>query len=336
MAEKTTAKSKGTTKTVVCALCDKAITDGKPVIIDDDPYHSDCAKAMSQSTSAEAEDDEDDAEDADDEDDADEADDDDEEEEEPAPRRKPAKATKPAAKPVAKKRAVVEDDDEDDEDDEDDDDEEEEEEPAPRRASKPVAKAKAAPAKRRAPVDEDEDEDDDEDDEEEEEEEAPVRSKKAAPAKASAKPAAKTSRRAADYEEEEEAEEKPAKKAAARNGTSTATRKKSTVDESGWGNPATTGSKRYFVYNALKEVTKADLREADGPGKPENVIKRAKRLHRDYAKVQRVTLSEKDQDYSSMNVNWISNHADDLGLVMAHNEEAGTYRVIRANPKEEE
>src|SRR5215470_17787835 len=102
MAERTTAKSKGTTaKTVVCALCDKAITDGKPVIIDDDPYHSDCAKAMNQSTSAEADEDED--EDADDEDEGDEDEADEDEEEEPAPRRasKPVAKAKPAAKPAA-------------------------------------------------------------------------------------------------------------------------------------------------------------------------------------------------------------------------------------------
>jgi hypothetical protein len=326
------AKSKSKTP-VVCTLCDKPITTGKPVMIDDDPYHSDCAKAMEQSAGAtETEEEDEEAEEAeeeeDGEDESDEDEEDEDEDEKPAPRR----ATKVAAKAPAKsaKRVVAEEDDDEDEDDEDDEDDEEEEEevvvrPAAKKAAAPAKKA--APVSRRAAVEEDDEDDDDDEDEEEEEEEVVVRKPVAkAAAKTATKPVAK--RAAADYEEEDEPEERPRK--AKSTATATKVAKKPAVDVSGWGNPATLGSKRYFVYQALKEVTKTTVNEADGPGKPENVVARAKRLQRDYARENKITLSEKDKNYSSMNIGWIYNHADELKLVMRTNPEAGTYRILKA------
>lgn len=328
------AKSKSKTP-VVCTLCDKPITTGKPVMIDDDPYHSDCAKAMEQSAGAadETEEEDEEAEEAeeeeDGEDESDEDEEDEEEDEEPAPR-----TTKVAAKAPAKsaKRVVAEEDDDEDEDDEDDEDDEEEEEVVVR----PAAKKAAAPAKKAAPVKARrvvEEDDEDEDDEDEEEEEVVVRKPVA---KAATKPVVKAKavakRAAADedeeYEEEDEPEERPRK--AKSTATATKVAKKPTVDVSGWGNPATLGSKRYFVYQALKEVTKTSINEADGPGKPENVVARAKRLQRDYARENKITLSEKDKNYTSMNIGWIYNHADELKLVMRTNPEAGTYRILKA------
>ncbi len=316
------AETKSKSKTVTCTLCDKPITAGKPVIIDDDPYHSDCAKAMEQSSGAvETEDEEDEdteeegtEEDGEDEGDEDEADE--EEEEVPAPRT----AKKVVAKAPAKRAVVVEDDEDEDDDEEEAEEEEEEEEVVVTRATK-----KAAPAKstRRVVAEED---DEDEDDEEEEEVVVPARK---ATAKAVTK-ATVTKRAAADYEEEDEPEERPRKAKTAKASTNGTAKKKSTVDNSGWGNPSSEGSKRYFVYQALKEVSKDDLAVTDGPGKPENAIKRAKRLHRDWAKATKTTLSEKDQNYTSMNIGWIYNHADELGLVMRRNEEAGTYRIFKA------
>jgi len=323
MAEKTKTKA-----AVVCTLCDKPITTGKPVMIDDDPYHSDCAKAMEQSAGgAEDSDEEDETEDEDTEDTDDE--DEDEEEEKPAPKR----ATKPVAKAAAKtnKRPVVEDEDDEDEDDEDDEDEE----PAPRRKAAPVKAAAKPAAKRRAP--EPEEDEDDEDDEEDDEEEEEVRPAKKAAAKTATKPAAKpvakaSSKKAAaveeddeEYDEEDEPEERPAKKA-----TAAKKPKAPAVDVSGWGNPATYGSKRYFVYQALWEVSKNDLVDADGPGKPEVAVARAKRLQRDWAKENKTTLSEKDKNFSSMNIGWIYNHAAELKLVMRTNAENGTYRILKA------
>jgi hypothetical protein len=327
------AEAKSKSKTVTCTLCDKPITTGKPVIIDDDPYHSDCAKAMEQSSGAteEAEDDEaeeedEETEDEDGEDEGDEDEEDEEEDEEPVS--KPA--TKVAAKAPAKsaKRVVVEeedDEDEDDEDDEEEDDEEEEEvvvRPAAKKAAAPAKKAAPVKAKARVVVEDDDDEDEDD---EEEEEEVVVR-KPVAKAKAVTK-AAVTKRAAADYEEEDEPEARPTK--AKSNGVA----KKPAapkVDTSGWGNPAGNGTKRYFVYQALREVSKDELAVADGKGKPENVVTRAQRLQRDWAKETKTTLSEKDKNFTSMNVGWIYNHADELGLVMRRNEEAGTYRILKA------
>lgn len=321
------AEAKSKSKTVVCTLCDKPIATGKPVIIDDDPYHSDCAKAMEQSSGAteeaeeddEAEEEDEETEGEDGEDESDEDEEDEEEDEEPAPT--PAKKVVAKAPAKSAKRVVVED--EDDEDLEDEDDEEEEEvvvRPAAKKAAAPPAK-KAAPVKRPVVVDDE----DDEDEVDEEEEEVVVPAKKAV-AKTATK-ATVTKRAAADYDEEDEPEDRPTK--AKSNGVvkKTAAPK---VDTSGWGNPAGDGTKRYFVYQALKEVTKDDLAVVDGKGKPENIVARAKRLHRDWAKAAKKTLSEKDQNYTSMNVGWIYNHADELGLVMRRNEEAGTYRVFKA------
>src|SRR5580765_401969 len=327
------AKSKSKTQ-VVCTLCDKPITTGKPVIIDDDPFHADCAKAMEQSSGAtEVEDEEDDEveEDTDGEDEGDEDEEDEEEDEEPAPKR-PAKVVAKAPAKTAK-RVVAEEDD----DDEDEDEEEEEEVVA-----KPAAKKAAAPAKKAAPVkarrvveeedDEDEDDEDEADEEDEEEEEVVVRkpvAKAATKTAVKAKPVAK--RAAADeddeYEEEDEPEARPTK---AKTATATKKPKAPVEDTSGWGNPATYGSKRYFVYQALKEVTKSTVDQADGPGKPENAIARAKRLQRDWAKDNGSTLSEKDKNFTSMNIGWIYNHAAELKLVMRHNPEAGTYRILKA------
>jgi len=324
------AETKSKSKTVTCTLCDKPITTGKPVIIDDDPYHSDCAKAMEQSSGAaddaddeeedeEAEEAEEEAEDGEDEGDEDEADE--EEEEVPAPRT----AKKVVAKAAVKRPVVVEDDD-----DEDDDDEEEEEEVV---VARPAKKAAVVAKTKRAPVVV---EDDDEDDEDDEEEEEVVTAKKAA-VKAATKAVASKKRAPVvvdedeEYEEEDEPEERPRKATKAKTSTNgTAKKKVAAVDTSGWGNPSSPPSKRYFVYQALKEVTKADLAVADGTGKPENAIKRAKRLHRDWSKETSTPLSDKDQNYTSMNIGWIYNHADELGLVMAKNDEAGTYRVVRA------
>jgi hypothetical protein len=42
------------------------------------------------------------------------------------------------------------------------------------------------------------------------------------------------------------------------------------------------------------------------------------------------TLSEKDRNFSSMNIGWIYNHADELKLVMRTNPESGTYRIFKA------
>lgn len=319
------AEAKSKSKTITCTLCDKPITAGKPVIIDDDPYHSDCAKAMEQSSGAteETEEDEDteaeeETEDEDGEDEGDEDEADEEEEEVPAPRT----AKKVAAKAPAKtaKRVVAEEDEDEDED-------EEEEEVVTRPAAKKAApvKAKARPVV----VEEDEDEGDEDEDEEEEEEEVVVR-KPAAKTTTKAAPAKTAKRVAADYEEEDEPEARPQKAKTAKASTNGTAKKKSTVDNSGWGNPSSEGSKRYFVYQALKEVSKDDLATTDGPGKPENAIKRAKRLHRDWARATKTTLSEKDQNYTSMNIGWIYNHADELGLVMRRNEEAGTYRIFKA------
>jgi hypothetical protein len=326
------AETKSKSKTVTCTLCDKPITTGKPVIIDDDPYHSDCAKAMEQSSGAteEAEDDEaeeedEETEDEDGEDEGDEDEEDEEEDEEPVS--KPA--TKVAAKAPAKsaKRVVVEeeDDEDEDEDDEDEDDEEEEEvvvRPAAKKAVAPAKKAAPVKAKARVVVEDDDDEDEDD---EEEEEEVVVR-KPVAKAKAVTK-ATVTKRAAADYEEEDEPEARPTKAKANGVAKKPAAPK---VDTSGWGNPAGSGTKRYFVYQALREVSRDDLAVADGKGKPENVVTRAQRLQRDWAKETKTTLSEKDKNFTSMNVGWIYNHADELGLVMRRNEEAGTYRILKA------
>jgi hypothetical protein len=330
MAEKSKSKTP-----VVCTLCDKPIATGKPVIIDDDPYHADCAKAMEQSSGAaeetdEEEDAEEEDEDTDGEDEGDEDEEDDEEEEvvvKPTAKKAPAKAP---TKPTAKRVVVEDEDDEDEEDDEDDEDDDEEEEevvvrPAAKKATAAPAK-KAAPVKAKAPVVEDDEDDEDEVPDEEEEEVVVVRpAKKAAVAKATAKTT--TKRAAADYEEEDEPEARPTK-AKANGAVKKAAVPK--VDTSGWGNPSTIGAKRYFVYQALKLVSKAELADSDGAGKPENVITEAKRLHRAWAKSTKTTLSEKDQNYTSMNIGWIYNHADDLGLVMRHNEEAGTYRIWKA------
>jgi chemotaxis protein histidine kinase CheA len=328
------AEAKSKSKTITCTLCDKPITAGKPVIIDDDPYHSDCAKAMEQSSGAteETEEDEDtEAEEADEdedgEDEGDEDEADEEEEEVPAPRTAKKVAAKAPVKPAAKRVVVEEDEDEDE--DEGDDEEEEEEVVVKRPAAKKAAPAKAV--KRPAPVEEDEDEDEDEADEDEDEEEEEVVVRPAAKKTTTkAAPAKTTKRAAADYEEEDEPEARPQKAKTAKASTNGTAKKKSTVDNSGWGNPSSEGSKRYFVYQALKEVSKDDLAVVDGPGKPENAIKRAKRLHRDWAKATKTTLSEKDQNYTSMNIGWIYNHADELGLVMRRNEEAGTYRIFKA------
>lgn len=333
------AKSKSKAQ-VVCTLCDKPITTGKPVIIDDDPYHTDCAKAMEQSSGAaeEAEEeDEDEAEEADDEDtdgedESDEDEEDEEEDEEPAPRTAKKVAAKAPAKSAKRVVAEEDDEDEDDDDDEDDDEDEDEEEEVvvkrPAKKAAPVAKASRRVVEEEDEEDEDEDEDDIEVDDEEEEEVVVTKKAKTTTKAAPVKATTKTKRAAADYEEEEEPEERPRKAKASTNG---AVKKKApAVDNSGWGNPATEGSKRYFVYQALKEVTKNDLAVADGPGKPENVIARAKRLHRDWAKASKTTLSEKDKNYSSMNVGWMYNHADELKLVMRRNEEAGTYRIFKA------
>jgi len=59
-------------------------------------------------------------------------------------------------------------------------------------------------------------------------------------------------------------------------------------------------------------------------------------MHRIYAKAQKLTLSDKDRDYGSMNVSWIFNQADSLGLVARNNEEAGTYRIIKAKASDED
>lgn len=331
-------KSKSKT-TVVCTLCDKPITTGKPVMIDDDPYHSDCAKAMEQSAGAAAPDDdeEEEAEEADEteedeedgEDEGDEAEEDEEEDEVPAPR-----ATKVTAKAPAKsaKRVVaVEEDDEDEDDEDPDDDDEEEEEVVVTRPAAKKAAAKAAPARRIIAEEED---DDDDDDDEEEEEVVVTRpaAKKAVAVKATAKATPKRVAADEEYEEEDEPEARPTK-------AKTATAKKPkapAVDMSGWGNPATYGSKRYFVYQALNEVSKNDLTDPEGPGKPDNVITRAKVLQRAWAKETKTTLSEKDRNFTSMNVGWINNHADELGLVMRSNPEAGTYRIWKTKAKDAE
>jgi len=327
------AKSKSKAQ-VVCTLCDKPITNGKPVIIDDDPFHADCAKAMEQSSGAtEVEDEEDDEveEDTDGEDEGDEDEEDEEEDEKPAPKRPAKVVAKAPAKTAKRVVAEEDDDDEDDEDDEEDDEEEEEVVVTKPAAKKAVAPAKkAAPVKARRPVVEEDDEDeDDEDDEDEEEEEEVVVRKPVAKAATKTKPVAK--RAAADeddeYPEEEEPEARPTK---AKTATATKKPKAPAVDTSGWGNPATYATKRYFVYQALKEVTKSQVNQADGPGKPENVILRAKRLQRDWAKDNGTTLSEKDRNFTSMNIGWIHNHAAELKLAMGHNAEAGTYRIIRA------
>jgi hypothetical protein len=179
-------------------------------------------------------------------------------------------------------------------------------------------------------VEEDEEDEDEDDDEEEEEEEVVVPAKKAKPVtKPATKPVAK--RAAADYEEEDEPEARPTK---AKSNGSAKKPKAPAVDTSGCGNPSTLGSKRYFVYKAMKEVTKNDLTVADGPGKPENIIARAKVLHRAWAKETKTTLSEKDKNYTSMNVGWIANHADELGLVVRKNDEAGTYRIFKSAEKD--
>jgi hypothetical protein len=321
------AKSKSKT-TVVCTLCDKPITTGKPVMIDDDPFHSDCAKAMEQSSGAteeteEDEEEDEETEDTDGEDEGDEDEEDEEEDEEPAPA--PKVVAKAPAKAAKRAPVVIEDDDEDDEDEDEEDEDEDDEEEEEVVVTRPAAKKAPAKAPVKAPVVVDDDEDEDDEDEEEEEEEVVVRKPVA---KAAAKTKATVAKRAAaDYDEEDEPEARPTKAKANGVAKKPAAPK---VDNSGWGNPATEGSKRYFVYQALKEVTKDDLAQADGAGKPEKVVARAKRLHRDWAKATKTTLSEKDQNYTSMNIGWISNHADELGLVMRHNEEAGTYRVLKA------
>ena len=120
----------------------------------------------------------------------------------------------------------------------------------------------------------------------------------------------------------------------AKTATATKAPKAPAVDNSGWGNPASEGSKRYFVYQALHLVSKGELADSDGAGKPENVITEAKRMQVRWAKEQKKTLSEKDKNFTSMNVGWIYNHADELGLVMRHNDEAGTYRVWKAAVKD--
>jgi hypothetical protein len=319
------AEAKSKSKTAVdCTLCDKPITTGKPVMIDDDPYHSDCAKAMEQSAGAaedteEEEDAEEEEVEEDGEDESDEAEEDEEEDEEPVTTKVTAKAPAKSAKRVV--AAAVEDDE--DEDDEDDEDDEEEEEVVVTRpvAKKAVAKAPAKAARRVV------EEDDEDEDDEEEEEEVVVRKPVA---KAATKPVAKAAapkRAAADYDEEDEPEERPTK---AKTATKTAKPKAPAVDTSGWGNPATAGSKRYFVYQALHEVSKSQLDQADGPGKPENVIARAKRLQRDWARETKVSLGEKEKNFTSMNVGWIYNHADELNLVMRTNPESGTFRIWKA------
>jgi len=319
------AKSKSKT-TVVCTLCDKPITTGKPVMIDDDPFHSDCAKAMEQSSGAteeteEDEEEDEETEDTDGEDEGDEDEEDEEEDEEPAPA--PKVVAKAPAKAAKRAPVVIEDDDEDDEDEDDEDEDDEEEEEVV--VTRPAAKKAPAKAPVKAPVVVDDDEDEDDEDEEEEEEEVVVRKPVA---KAAAKTKATVAKRAAaDYDEEDEPEARPTKAKANGVAKKPAAPK---VDNSGWGNPATEGSKRYFTYQALKEVTKDDLAQADGAGKPEKVVARAKRLHRDWAKATKTTLSEKDQNYTSMNIGWIYNHADELGLAMRRNEEAGTYRILKA------
>jgi len=323
------AKSKSKT-TVVCTLCDKPITTGKPVMIDDDPFHSDCAKAMEQSSGAteeteEDEEEDEETEDTDGEDEGDEDEEDEEEDEEPAPA--PKVVAKAPAKAVKRAPVVIEDDDEDDEDEDEDDEDEDDEEEEEVVVTRPAAKKAPAKAPVKAPVvvDDDEDEDDEDEEEEEEEEEVVVRKPVA---KAAAKTKATVAKRAAaDYDEEDEPEARPTKAKANGVAKKPAAPK---VDNSGWGNPATEGSKRYFTYQALKEVTKDDLAQADGAGKPEKVVARAKRLHRDWAKATKTTLSEKDQNYTSMNIGWIYNHADELGLAMRRNEEAGTYRILKA------
>lgn len=337
------AEAKSKSKTVVCTLCDKPITTGKPVIIDDDPFHADCAKAMEQSSGAtEAdEEDEDEVEEDEDEDGEDEGDEDEEDEEEdekPAPKRAPKVAAKAPAKSAKRVVAEEEDDEDEDDEDEDEDDEDEEEEEV---VAKPVAKKavakKATPvkaSKRVVEEEDDEDEDDEDDEDDEEEEEVVVRkpaaktATKKAPVVAKAK--ASTKRAAADedeeYEEEDEPEARPTK-------AKTAVAKKPkapAVDQSGWGNPATYATKRYFTYQALKEVTKTTIDQPDGPGKPEVAIARAKRLQREWARENGTTLSEKDKNFTSMNIGWIYNHAAELKLVMRHNEEAGTYRILKA------
>jgi hypothetical protein len=321
------AKSKSKT-TVVCTLCDKPITTGKPVMIDDDPFHSDCAKAMEQSSGAteeteEDEEEDEETEDTDGEDEGDEDEEDEEEDEEPAPA--PKVVAKAPAKAVKRAPVVIEDDDEDDEDEDEDDEDEDDEEEEEVVVTRPAAKKAPAKAPVKAPVVVDDDEDEDDEDEEEEEEEVVVRKPVA---KAAAKTKATVAKRAAaDYDEEDEPEARPTKAKANGVAKKPAAPK---VDNSGWGNPATEGSKRYFTYQALKEVTKDDLAQADGAGKPEKVVARAKRLHRDWAKATKTTLSEKDQNYTSMNIGWIYNHADELGLAMRRNEEAGTYRILKA------
>jgi hypothetical protein len=321
------AKSKSKT-TVVCTLCDKPITTGKPVMIDDDPFHSDCAKAMEQSSGAteeteEDEEEDEETEDTDGEDEGDEDEEDEEEDEEPAPA--PKVVAKAPAKAAKRAPVVIEDDDEDDEEEDEDDEDEDDEEEEEVVVTRPAAKKAPAKAPVKAPVVVDDDEDEDDEDEEEEEEEVVVR-KPVAKAAAKTK-ATVTKRAAADYDEEDEPEARPTKAKANGVAKKPAAPK---VDNSGWGNPATEGSKRYFTYQALKEVTKDDLAQADGAGKPEKVVARAKRLHRDWAKATKTTLSEKDQNYTSMNIGWIYNHADELGLAMRRNEEAGTYRILKA------
>jgi hypothetical protein len=330
------AKTKSKSKTVTCALCDKPITV-KPVIIDDDPYHPDCAEAMSQSadeTPEEPDEDEDEETEDDGEDEGDEDEEDEEEEEEPAPAKKSKVVAKAPAK--AKRPVVVEDDDDEDDDDEDDEEEEEEvvvRKPAPKKAA-PVAKSKKAVV---VDDDDDEDEDDeDEDDDEEEEEEVvvPAKKKTAVATKPAPKTATKAKARVVEDDEEYEEEEEPEAKPKKAKTPAAAKPKVARVDNSGWGNPATEGSKRYFVFQAMHDVTKADLRDAEGPGKPESIIAAAKKLHRLWAKATKTSLSEKDQNYTSMNVNWIHNNADSLGLVVGHNVESGTYRIRMAKSKD--
>ena len=60
------------------------------------------------------------------------------------------------------------------------------------------------------------------------------------------------------------------------------------------------------------------------------MLLRERRCWRNLGERDQDTLSEKDRNFSSMNIGWIYNHADELKLVMRTNPESGTYRIFKA------